>query len=1002
MKCGKCNQEISADSPFCGSCGAKVDNAPKFCPGCGSSVAADMKFCGSCGATLEDKIKTSKKVKNSRPKEENTDVSAQAVATENVVPAVAEPTAVTEATKFCGSCGQPVAVDSRFCGSCGFVFNDVAPQVQSQPVMYQQPTPTVQPSEVLKKVKGFLSKYKVPLIIVTSLIIIAVVGWTCFQKFYDFTKLSWVENYGDYDVTHITGGEIELKVEAYDKDDFVITDIEYSADGGEVKPDGTKVTWVLPEKEGTYKITAEAPSGKKITKEVEIIKPVVEEIEGGMIIPEVEATEADDSDTDGLTDIREKELGTDPQKADTDHDGIIDSAEVETTKTDPLKADTDGDTLLDGAEIELGLEPLKSDSKGDGVNDAERELNYEVKKNNVTLKVTGKGNINATSVDESKNTTFSKTEGVYPIVYDLNTNGTLISAELVIKYEEGDLEEYGITEESIALYYFDEATKKLEKVEAKVDKENNTITAQLSHFSKYVLADPSKVITTADTQVMFVIDNSVSMYSEQQMIDAGYNSSTGAIGNDTEFKRLTLTNKLIDMFTGNYKFGVAEFSGNYVNLKDFSSEKTAIKEAVNSMKSNWNSSADGTDIIEALQSGLAEFEKDDNNHYLVLLTDGKNTEGYLSSYQSSIISTAKEKNVKICVIGLGTNIDTDELDEIAEATGCDYYHASNASALDEIYALMGADINYNLVDTDNDGVVDSTIVADSGFITTRDGFSFDNYITASNDGGHCYGMATFAMLYYLGELPSTLADVDEYGLFFRGISWFHKKADGYNLKGTYFFDNYGNQSDSNLYEYKFTTEGLNIFFYLPEDYRTNIVDKVWLINDEYKSALTSSGISIIKKKYKGENFSSYESGLLDITSDNFKNNVSSEEQNLFKAIYRLFILQIDDKRYSFSTDPDESYAFLEGQLEKGVPVVLGIDGVHGVNAIRILRNNEDSNKFKIEIYDNNYPAETRYIEVTRYKMVKKLGINTWFNEYDYEFSYQGEDVSLSVNDPVIQ
>ena len=52
------------------------------------------------------------------------------------------------------------------------------------------------------------------------------------------------------------------------------------------------------------------------------------------------------------------------------------------------------------------------------------------------------------------------------------------------------------------------------------------------------------------------------------------------------------------------------------------------------------------------------------------------------------------------------------------------------------------------------------------------------------------------------------------------------------------------------------------------------------------------------------------------STDNFKNNVSSEEQNLFKAIYRLFILQIDDKRYSFSTDPDESYAFLEGQLEK--------------------------------------------------------------------------------------
>ena len=961
MKCVKCNQKIEPNSPFCGSCGAKVEKPTKFCGGCGAKIAKNAKFCGTCGKTFDVKNK-------------------ETVSSSNEVSALNETVQPTEM---------------------------VVSQQQYQAV--QQPVDTANISSALTSLKQKLIslkphiiKHRVPIIVVTSIVALLIVGWICFQNFYDFTKLSWVESYGDYDITHTSGGTLTLKVEAYDKEDSLITDIKYTATGGEVKSDGTTVVWTLPNKDGKYKITAETPSGKKITKEVEVIKPIVEEIEGGMIIPEVEENDADDSDKDGLTDKEEKELGTDPNKADTDHDGLVDYLEVNKVKTDPLKADTDGDTLLDGAEVELELDPLKSDSKGDGINDSERELNYEVKKDNVTLKVKGKGNINATSVDESQNTTFENTAGIYPVVYDLNTNGTLISAELVIKYEDGDLEKYGITEDSIALYYFDEKTKQLEKVEAKVDKEKNTITAHLSHFSKYVLADPSKVITTAETQLMFVIDNSVSMYSEQQMIDAGYNSSTGAVGNDTEFKRLTLTNKLVDMFTGNYKFGVAEFSGNYVNLNAFSSDKKLVKESVNKMKSNWNSSADGTDIIEALQSGLDEFSKDDNNHYLVLLTDGKNTEGYLSSYQSSIVSEAKEKNVKICVIGLGTDIDTDELDEIAEATGCDYYHASNASALDEIYALMGADINYNLVDTDNDGVVDSTIVADSGFITTRDGFSFDNFITSENEGGHCYGMATFAMLYYLGELPSTLADVDEYGLFFRGISWFHKKADGYNLKSTYFFDSYGNQSDSNLYEYKFENEGLNIFFYLPDDYRANIVDKVWTINDKYKEKLQNSGITITKKKYKGDGFNYYESGLLDITSDNYKNNVSSEEQNLLKAIYRLFILQIDDERYSFATDPDDTYELLEKQLGKGVPIVLSIDGNHAVNAIRILRNNEDSNKFKIEIYDNNYPGETKYIEATRYKMVKSIAYESWFNEYDYEFSYQGEDVSVGLSIPVIQ
>ena len=52
-----------------------------------------------------------------------------------------------------------------------------------------------------------------------------------------------------------------------------------------------------------------------------------------------------------MTNKIEKELGTDPKKADTDGDGLNDGAEVNQYKTDPLKADTDGDGLNDGAEV---------------------------------------------------------------------------------------------------------------------------------------------------------------------------------------------------------------------------------------------------------------------------------------------------------------------------------------------------------------------------------------------------------------------------------------------------------------------------------------------------------------------------------------------------------------------------------------------------------------------------------------------------------------------------
>ena len=82
----------------------------------------------------------------------------------------------------------------------------------------------------------------------------------------------------------------------------------------------------------------------------------------------VTQTAITDTDGDGLTDLQEKELGTNPQVADTDGDGLNDKQELE-YKTDPLKADTDGDDLFDGDEVSYGANPLAVDSDGDTLPD---------------------------------------------------------------------------------------------------------------------------------------------------------------------------------------------------------------------------------------------------------------------------------------------------------------------------------------------------------------------------------------------------------------------------------------------------------------------------------------------------------------------------------------------------------------------------------------------------------------------------------------------------------
>lgn len=64
-----------------------------------------------------------------------------------------------------------------------------------------------------------------------------------------------------------------------------------------------------------------------------------------------------DSDADGLDDVTERELGTDPANWDTDADELNDYNEVAVWKTDPFRSDTDNDGFIDGQEIKHGYSP---------------------------------------------------------------------------------------------------------------------------------------------------------------------------------------------------------------------------------------------------------------------------------------------------------------------------------------------------------------------------------------------------------------------------------------------------------------------------------------------------------------------------------------------------------------------------------------------------------------------------------------------------------------------
>lgn len=892
---------------------------------------------------------------------------------------------------FCHNCGHKIIDNAEFCSECGTsVINkiDTNQQTLSQQLYKKNPFKPLwkKVKKIFNIVINFIINHKKPFMIGASACFAIIIGIVLFNNLYDFTKLSWDAYCDDCKIKYTEATVLNLKVSAYDKNNNEIKDIKFSTDFGEVEVEEDSVVWKLPEDTGTYKITAIAPSGKKITKEVNLIKINSNELFTGLQVEENNDPNLD-SDNDGLIDTEEKKLGTNPYLMDSDYDGLPDYYEVNVSKTDPLKDDTDGDGINDGNEIVLGLDPLKIDSKDDGIKDGDRELVYTLNNddNNITVEINGTGNIVSTNAEVFSNTTLDSMDGVLGKLYTFNTDGNLSSAKVTIKYDLDELLEKDINEENLSLYYFDLENKIFEIVPTEIDVESKTIVSTLSHFSSYVIADKEQINTNQVVDILFIIDNSISMYTEQQMIDRGYDNSSGAVGNDENFKRLTLSSKLVDMFTGNYRFGVAEFSGDYVNLTKFSDDKASVKDGINMMSSKFSSYLNGTKIVNALKSGINEFNTSYNGKYIIMLTDGIDTANNLSSQKDNIVKLANEKNIKICIIGLGNNIDYDDLSYIATNTGCKLYSSSKDDSLDEIYALVASDINYNLFDTDNDSKTDSFLIADSGFIVTRDGFKFKNYGTTQNSNGHCYGMALLANLYYRKELPNNLGYIKDGNLSGTHIS------NGYDLTNTDLY-NY----DINLYDFNWETEALKIYFNQPKDFwGGEVKDSTLYINSKYYEIFENAGITVKTVNCKESNncpkdkFNKYQSVLIDIESEKLKESITDTEYEMLQTIWRLYILQYSDNKVSSTTDPDKTFALLESKLQNGEPALLFVsNGLHVINAVKLLRDEYDSNKYVIEVYDNNFPGVTRYVHVTKTKNVFNLfNASTWFADYQYSFMY---------------
>lgn len=943
----------------------------------------------------------------------------------------------------CIYCRNQVVDEAEFCPACGAKLkskNDSKEysqkiQEQNQSIQsdfqsfHQDPNIKETLSEQLaknnpigpffRKIKSLIQKYRKQWCIGTICFIIICITMFLFENLYGFEKFGWDKSYSDLALEYVTQTNIKLGIDFSHEEE--INKIKYKTNCGEIKNDGLKITWDLKNSIGKCEISASFKM-KKIKKEYYVIPFDVSNRELTLDY-KIDVDSEEDLDYDGLTNKQEKEYNTNPLLSDSDMDGLSDYEEIFTYKTDPNKKDTDGDGLNDYDEIELGLDPLKNDSKNDGILDGDRILTYDYTSDKLKMKIEGKGNIVSTIAEVHENTKISNKVGVIDNLFTFYTDGTLIQAIVTINYTDEELKKYGLNEDNLSIYYYNEKESKYEKIDTVLNKENKTLTATLTHFSNYVVGDTSLIKETTTNQILFILDNSWSMYTNEQYKEITGEEYSGGLfyneldGSDSEGIRFTLTSDFITRLSNkDYQIGLSEFRSDYKNALKIGSDEKALTEKLTNMNGDFITTKAGTNISNALISGLSEFDKDSDNKYIVILTDGQDSS--LSRNTKNIIEKATEKEVKICSIGFGKGASNTELSNISNGTGCKFYSSSNANGLTELFENIGTELNNNLVDIDGDNKEDGILLADSGFIVNRDGFSFSNYRTNLSEG-HCYGMATFAQLYYKKQLPLT---VDE------KIAK-DSKSYAYDLTNTYFEDY------SNLYDYKLKTNALKYLFGFdifgeetPSDLK--VLEKDTLIyNQKYKDEIENSGIyecseeksgldSDAQIKKYGFTYSNYISILLNADKMQANSKMNYDDTQMFNAIYTGFIRQFVTTHYSSGTDiilwlrnivGTETTNYKGGQgfinilksrlNDKDAPVISASfsGGLHAVNAISLVQDIDNPNHYYIGVYDNNYPGEKRYVDIECNKKTCVTKANSYYTssgepiritpslEYDLEY-----------------
>jgi hypothetical protein len=484
------------------------------------------------------------------------------------------------------------------------------------------------------------------------------------------------------------------------------------------------------------------------------------------------ADSQDDQDGDGLTALEELAAGTNALRADTDDDTLDDRFELETFGSDPLRQDSDGDGLDDASEQRLGTNPLVADSDGDGTLDGQETYQSTAQGSDgtVAVEITGVGDVAGSAQLRllAEETRFQALPGQIGTAVDITAEQPFTQARVKIAFDPAQVPN-GDTA-NLRILYFDEAAGTFLPTDGAfgVDLAGGYAWADSSHFTTFVLfyipnwnavwsyqMEPGRDGTdpgVTNVDVMLVIDESSSMLTndpQRLRVDAAKNFVTALIPND--------------------RAGVIGFAYGSRMLQSLTADLPLTIAALDSIADNLSSTCVYNGLSHALDHLIANSTTG-HSQLQIIITDGADTSncGWPRAEYAGKAAYSGSLEIPIYTIGLGSSVDGELLQEIADLSGGEYYNIATAGDLPTVFRQIIEEPDPTL-DSDGDRLPDwlerEGILLGNGTLLTTNPAEFDTDGDRLSDGEEVGNRQTGPQGdYYDGRTDPTKADTDGDGL----------------------------------------------------------------------------------------------------------------------------------------------------------------------------------------------------------------------------------------------